>query len=155
MINFLNDDNNIDLTTREKALETITNMHNTVCNEFGIVPQTTDEAKALFMKNFDNTNYSKLIRAHQIREEDHIKMKALQTEINGLKKKHISNNTSNDCEDNTQWKNATIALSVILALLFLILITWCIQKRFNYLKQKSKPKNQISTFQSKHNNMGT
>lgn len=85
MLEFVSNPANVDLSSRDKALETITNMHNSVCKDFSIMPQTTEESKTLFMLNFDTANYSKLVRAHQIREEDHLKMTAMKKELTLLR----------------------------------------------------------------------
>ena len=84
--------------------------------------KTFEDMKTSFMEKFKN--YSELVRAHQIREEDHAKMLSMQKELHSM----ASDETSD--ENGDQWKIATIVLASILGLI-LILFIW---RRF-----KSKP----------------
>jgi hypothetical protein len=85
MLAYLNTDENLDFSTRDKAFLTVTNLHNFVCTHFHVFPRTYVEMKTLFMSSYENKNYIELVRAHQIREEDHAKMLELQKELKDLR----------------------------------------------------------------------
>jgi hypothetical protein len=85
MLAYLNVDENLDFSTRDKAFLTVTNLHNSVCKHFHVFPRTSEEMKTLFMASYENKNYIELVRAHQIREEDHAKMLDLQKELKDLR----------------------------------------------------------------------
>ena len=123
LLAFLEDDDKVDLSTQSAALLTVTNMHNSVCGEFGVLPKTVAATKALYLETYHNTkNYSALVRAHQIREEDHTKMLALQTEINQLQHQTPNTVVAPPVPDPTVddgWKTATIVLGILLGLVLL------------------------------------
>jgi hypothetical protein len=113
LLAFTSDDKNLNLTSRDQAIQTITNMHNVVCAEFNVTPKSLEDITSRFMILFDSQNYSKLIRAHEIREEDHKKMMALQQEVHGI-------NVEKETTEN-YWKVSTVILTSILVLLAIFL----------------------------------
>ena len=109
------------INTKEDAIRLVNSMFNQTCTLFGFLPQTKEEFLQGFYQKFNHKQHLELIRAHQIREEDHAKMMALQAEMQTLR----------HSED---WHGrfwAVVILDIGLALLFLV---WIISTRM--LKKK-------------------
>lgn len=113
LVNFVNSESFV-LTNRDTAFETITNLHNSVSSEFGVFPKTVKEMKDLFGTRFEVKNYTELVRAHQIREEDHKKMLEMQQKL--------ENATTSDTDSG--YKTATIVLSCVLGVIIVIHVYW-------------------------------
>ena len=130
------------LNNRDETFESIVNLHNAVCDQFGRVPKTVKDMKELFAQKFEQKNTTELIRANQIHEEDQKKMLELQKELNTLKgvggtarsaaggsSYSTSASGSSDCVS-ADYQTATIALSVLLGVLLLLMFAAFVAYRF-------------------------
>jgi hypothetical protein len=127
LLEFINTPQNINLTTRDSAIETIANFHNVICGDFDVSPVTREEFKNKFMELFQSDNYSKLVRAHQIREEDHVKMLALQTELNEIK----TTGTVTILKPENPWKTSTTILTIVCTILACFIVLDNLKQRKN------------------------
>lgn len=129
----------LDLTTREKAFESVVGLYNSVCLTFGKLTKTTAEYKEIFNKNFDAKTSTDVIRSAQIREEDHKKMLELQKELLSLTSNRASTTSSTD--ELEAYRTATIILSVLLGVMLLIglgILAWRRwQKSWNFFSKNS------------------
>lgn len=133
---------NLNLQTREKAFESLTTLHNSVCSYFQTFPKTLADMKKDFEKHFDAKATVDIARSSQIRDEDHKKMLSLQQEIIELKngKESTTDLTSCDCSN---YINATIALSVLLGVIFLLAIVAFIVYRSWKITRRSSSYNKM------------
>jgi hypothetical protein len=127
------DSPNMNVENRDNAFESITNLHNSVCDEFGIIPKTVKDMKEEFGKKFDMKASTDVTRATQIREEDHKKMSALQQELNDLRlgKNTKTNDSSETNSELEAYRTATIALGCILGVVLFVLLVLFIMYRFH------------------------
>lgn len=125
------DSQKMDVSNRDKVFETIVNLHNSICDQFGRVPKTVAEFKAAFAEKFETKNTTNLIRAVQIHDEDQKKMLELQKEINELRSgKTVESDLSNNNGVSPSYQSATIALSCLLGILLLILLAAYMSYRY-------------------------
>jgi hypothetical protein len=75
----------IDTSTRQKALESVTNLYNSVCARFGNRALAPEEMKKQWESNFNNEDYKKLVSAHEMRLQDHAKMLEMQKKLDEAK----------------------------------------------------------------------
>jgi hypothetical protein len=120
---------NCDVSTRDNAFLTVTNMYNVLALEFGKEIRTVAENKEIFQTHFDPKTYPMFVRSHELHNEDQIKMIALQKQL------HNVTPIAQNC-DEEYWKNVTIALSVVLGFLLLLDLLWFV--KFVY-KSYKKP----------------
>jgi hypothetical protein len=111
---------NCDVSTRDNAFLTVTNMYNVLALEFGKEIRTVAENKEIFQTHFDPKTYPMFVRAQEIHHEDQLKMIALQKQLHNVTP--IVQTT-----DEEYWKNVTIALSVVLGFLILLDILWIVK----------------------------
>jgi hypothetical protein len=111
---------NCDVSTRDNAFLTVTNMYNVLALEFGKEIRTVAENKEIFQTHFDPKTYPMFVRAQEVHNEDQIKMIALQKQLHNVTP--IVQTT-----DEEYWKNVTIALSVVLGFLILLDILWIVK----------------------------
>lgn len=101
--------------TREGALRGITTMFNASCGSFGIINRTTDEMMGKFSDQFSINSGLELTRSHQIREEDHKRMRGMENELNRLRDGASPDETE-------KWRAATIGLAVFSIVLMIVLV---------------------------------
>jgi len=122
-----------DLTNRDTVFEAVTNMHNTVSSEFGILPKTVKEMKELFAKNFEQKNVTELVRVNQIHEEDQKKLVALQQELSELRGSGTAALASEASGYvSASYQTATIALSCLLGVMLLLMLVAWLSYRFKW-----------------------
>jgi hypothetical protein len=105
--------------SKEASIQQVTVMYNAVCQYFETLPKTAKELTDGFLQYFTTDDYTKLVRAHQIREEDHKKMLALQKEMHNLRNIHGRETEHNP---STPWRISTLVLSVVLSILVLVVV---------------------------------
>jgi hypothetical protein len=111
---------NCDVSTRDNAFLTVTNMYNVLALEFGKEIRTVAENKEIFQTHFDPKTYPMFVRSHELHNEDQLKMIALQKQL------HNVSPIAQNC-DEEYWKNVTIALSVVLGFLILLDLLWIVK----------------------------
>jgi hypothetical protein len=117
---FINDTEKFNLTTSDRAFESLVNMYNDVCIHFDVIPMSVKQAKQKFENEFSNTNTTKLIRADQIRQEDHVKIEQLQNEMLELR--------NHKDEHSGSPFNPIILFCVLYALLFILLSAYILKQ---------------------------
>ena len=129
------------LDNRDKIFESLTNLHNSISSDFGRVPKTILDMKALFSQRFEAQNTSSLTRANQVHEEDQKKMIAMQKELNELRSGGLSSknggdasDTDNDYNDYNDYKIATIVLASFVGALIIIGLSLFMVFRFGHWK---------------------
>ncbi len=80
MLQFVHD-NRASVVGKETAVQLVLNLFNHTAAEIGVFPMTKEEFVQGFFSKFNHKEHLSLVRSHQIREEDHIKMTALQEEL--------------------------------------------------------------------------
>ena len=122
------------LDSRDHAFEALTNLHNSVCEEFGVIRKTIKEMKAAFGQRFEMKHHTELTRAAQIRDEDMKKMMAMQKELDqyraGRSPELISAELAASGKVSGGYQTATIALSVILGSVLIVLFAIFVVYRF-------------------------
>lgn len=128
------DSSAFNLTNRDTAFESITNLHNVICAEFGLVPKLVKEMKELFGAKFEQKNVTELIRAVQIHEEDQKKMLALQQELEELRGTGATAGEllGEGSGVNSNYQTATIALSCLLGVVLVLLLGLWLTYRFKW-----------------------
>jgi len=125
------DSKDMNLDEREMAFASLTGLHNTVCMHFGVFTKTEKEMKAVFGEKFAQKNVSELVRAVQIREEDHKKMSALQKELDELRSGGAVLNHEGDGSVSNEYKTATIALASVLGAVLFLMVVAFVMYRFH------------------------
>jgi len=136
LIDFLQ--TNMNVSTQEKAMITVTNMYNVLALEFNQPIRTYAENKAIFdLHANDGKNYPLFVRAQEVHAEDQLKLIALQKELHGKLHEKKNNDTINTVTNDTYWQNVSIALSIVLGfvlllnLLYLVKMVWKFKWKFN------------------------
>jgi hypothetical protein len=89
--------------------------------------------KSAFMQKFENVNYSRIVRASQIRSEDHVKMMDLQGEMTELRLKLETQ------KDPVQtWTMESIVVTILLSLVIVALGGYTARYKYVQLQKKSK-----------------
>lgn len=110
----------MDTSTTMKALEGVVLMYNRVCASFGEAP--LESVQEIYQRTHRAVSPNpELIRAHQIRVEDHRKLMDLQKELHQLKLGNSTANAETSSAAANGWKIATIILSVLLSLCVLVM----------------------------------
>ncbi len=112
---------NCDVSTRDNAFLTVTNMYNVLALEFGKEIRTVAENKEIFQTHFDPKTYPMFVRSQEVHQEDQLKMIALQKQL------HIVTPIAQTSDEAEYWKNVTIALSVVLGFLILLDLLWIVK----------------------------
>jgi hypothetical protein len=145
------------LNSRDDMFESLTNLHNSVCSEFGRVPKTVKEMKELFAQHFEQKVTTNLVRANQIHEEDNKKLLALQEELRTLKELKVNKtnetNETNETSANNNYQTATIALASILGVLLLVILAYKLRVfgDWRFIKVSSKMKSNKENKENKEN----
>lgn len=111
------------ISNKDDAVSLVVRMFNRTCVDFGVIPQTKDELLQGFYQKFNHKQHLQLIRAHQIREEDHAKMMALQSEMQGLR-------------DVGDWRYRFWGVVIANIVFTLVILVWIVTSRL--LKRKKK-----------------
>ena len=128
-------ENNINVTTRELVLETINTMYNSLSLEFGVLHRTMAQTKKMFDNGLDPKQYPLYIRMVEAEQATHKKLIALQKELEQVKPMATETNNA----DATYWMNVSIALSVILGVVLLLIVFWMVKVwRNNKVTNSSK-----------------
>ena len=124
------------INTRDEAFDAITQFHNEVCMFFNVMPKTIKEMKEEFSKRFDQKTSIDVARSMQTREEDHKKMAELQQELHQLKS-NISDGSVKMC-DCSAYQMSTMVLAAVLAMVFIGLFVWFVNKKQKLWKNEQK-----------------
>ncbi len=113
----------IDTSTADKALDSVTKMFNAVAGYFNAKIETNDGMKQFLNKQF--VTYVDLVRAHEIRLEDHKKMKQLEEKY-GIKADAIANKATQDVNSSPASSNTTewAIIIVLSSLLIVFILFW-------------------------------
>jgi hypothetical protein len=110
------------IKTKDDAIELVSRMFNQTCVVFGFPPQTKEELLQGFYQKFNHKQHLQLIRAHQIREEDHAKMMALQAEMQTLR--HVGD-----------WHGRFWTIVIADIVLILCFLIWMVARRLSRIRQ--------------------
>jgi len=105
----------LDFSDSEKARASILDLYNAACGSFGMPTLTQQEIEAKMSRAV--AQWPDLVRADQIRQEDHKKMLDLQKEL------HQRQNLETEASSSTNgWKIATIILTALLSVCILLMV---------------------------------
>lgn len=110
------------VNTRDLSVQTIAHMFNSLAGEFGLKYRDMKEMNRLFEYSLDHKQMPAFVRSLQVREEDHKKIKSLESQIANF-----------NITDDDYWYQVSIGLAVALSIVMFILIitNWSRWKLWN------------------------